>query len=102
MVLQARKTLLFHDDIPWVKHSGNEEFDVSMFSYDAAEVCKLVGCFLLHNLSHVMNKGFVGLYRDENLGVSRNYSGPASERKRKEIINVFKHYDLSITREINI
>ena len=28
--------------------------------------------------------------------VLRNYSGPASERKRKEIIKVFKHYDISI------
>ena len=38
------KTLLFHDDTPWVK-SGNEEFDVPMGSYDGAEVCELVGFF---------------------------------------------------------
>ena len=26
--MQAKKALLFHDDISWVKRSGNEEFDV--------------------------------------------------------------------------
>ena len=49
-----------------------------------------------------MDKRFTGLYRDHGLGVLRNYSGTASERKRKEIIKVFKHYDLSITIETNI
>ena len=100
--MQARKTLLFHDDTPWVKRSGNEEFDVPMGSYDGAEVCELVGCFLLNKLGHVMDKRFVGLYRDDGLGVLRNYSGPASERKRKELIKVFKQYNLSITIETNI
>ena len=49
-----------------------------------------------------MDKRFTGLYRDHGLGVLRNYSGTASKRKRKEIIKVFKHYDLSITIETNI
>ena len=38
ITMQARKTLLFHDDIPWVKRSGNEEFDVPVDSYDGAEL----------------------------------------------------------------
>ena len=41
IVMQARKTLLFHDDIPWVKRSGNEEFDVPVGSYDGAEVSRV-------------------------------------------------------------
>ena len=102
IVMQARKTLLFHDDIPWVQRSGNKEFDVPMGSCDGAEVCELVRCFPSNNLSHVMDKRFVGLYRDNGLGVLRNYSGPGSERKRKELITVFKRYDLSITIETNI
>ena len=88
--MQARKTLLFRHDIPWVKCSENEEFDLSMVSYDGAEVGELVGGFLLNKLSHVIDKRFVGLYRDDALAVLRNYSSLASERKRKEIIKVFK------------
>ena len=93
--MQARKTLLFRHDIPWVKCSENEEFDLSMVSCDGAEVGELVGGFLLNKLSHVIDKRFVGLYRDDVLAVLRNYSSLASERKRKEIIKVFKDYMVS-------
>lgn len=72
IVLQARKILLSHVDIPWVKRSGNEEFDVPMGLYYGVEVCELVGCFLLNKLSHVMDKRFVALYRDDGVGVLRN------------------------------
>ena len=70
--MQARKTLLFHDGIPWVKRSDNEDFDVPMGSYDGPEVCELVGAFLLNNLSHVMDKTSVGLYRDDGLDVFKS------------------------------
>ena len=73
-----------------------------MGSCDGGEICELVGCFLLNKLSHVIDKRFVGLYRDDGLGVWRKYSGPASERKWKEIMKVFKHFDLSITIETKI
>ena len=49
VVKQARKTLLFHDDIPWVKLPRNEEFDVPMGLYDGTEVCELVWGFFLIN-----------------------------------------------------
>ena len=32
IIMQARKPLLFHDSIPWVKRSGNEDFDMLMDS----------------------------------------------------------------------
>ena len=70
--MQARKALLFQDDISWIKRSENENFDVLMGSYDGAEVWKLAGGFLLNKLSHVIDKSFVGLYRDDGLGVLRN------------------------------
>ena len=100
--MQARKMLLLHDGLPWVKRSGNEDFDVPMGSYDSAEVCKLVGAFLLNNLSDAIDKTSVGLYRDDGLGVFKSHSGPESERKRKEIIKTFTTYNLSITIETNI
>ena len=79
--MQARKTLLFHDGIPWVKQSVNEDFDVQMGSYDGAEICKLVGAFLVNNLSHVIDKTSVGLYRDDGLGLLKSHSGPETESK---------------------
>ena len=86
--MQARKTLRFHDDIPQVKRSGSEEFDVPVGSYDGAEGCGLVEDFIQNNLSHAIDERFVGLYRDDGLGVLTNFSCSASERKRKVIIGV--------------
>ena len=100
--MQAIKTLLFHDGVPWVKRSDNEDSDLPMGSYDGVEVCELVGTFLLNNLSHVIYKTNVGLYRDDGLGVFKSHSGPETERKRKEIIKTFNTYNLPITSETNI
>ena len=45
IVMQARKTFLFRDDISWVKRSGNEELDLLMSLYDDAEVWVFVEHF---------------------------------------------------------
>ena len=67
-----------------LKKSGNEEFDVPMECFDGAEVCELVGVYILHLLKTVMRKENVGLYRDDGLGILRNSSGPEIERKRNK------------------
>ena len=43
IIKHSRKALLFNNGSQWVKRNGNEEFDVTMGSYDGAEVCELVG-----------------------------------------------------------
>ena len=53
----------------WLKKSGNEKFDVRMGCFDGAEVCELVGVYILHFLRTVMRKENVGLYRDDGLQV---------------------------------
>lgn len=55
-----------------------------------------MGNFLLHKLSPLIDTNDIGLYRDDGLGVLRNLSGPQSERRRKDIIKVFKELSLSI------
>ena len=44
--MHSRKSLLFRKDEVWVKRE-NPSFDVTMGSYDGAEVCELVGLFIL-------------------------------------------------------
>ena len=44
----------------------------------------------------------VVLYRDDGLGILRNLSGPEIERKRKEIIEIFKICRLNITVKVNL
>ena len=61
-----------------------------MGCYDAAEVCELVGCYILNQLSTVMRKELVGLYCNDGLGIIKIMSEPEIERKRKQIIKIFK------------
>ena len=41
--MQSRKTFLFNNNEPWVKKTGEENFDVPMGFYDGVEVYELVG-----------------------------------------------------------
>ena len=72
-----------------------------MGSKDDVEVCELVGAFLVNNLSHIIDKSNLGLYRYDGLGVFKSHSRPETERKRKEIIKAFNTYNFSITIETN-
>ena len=58
---------MYHNDDPWVKKDTSVEFDVTMGSYDGAEVCEIVGLFILDMLSKLFEKNSIGLYRDNGL-----------------------------------
>ena len=60
-----------------------------MGCYDDTKVCELVGSFILNELTSIINKSDVGLYRDDGLGIFQNVSKPETERKKKAIIKVF-------------
>ena len=81
---------------------NNEHFDISMGSHDGAEVCELVGLFLLDDLSNKYGQDSVGLYRDDGLAVFKDLSGPQSERTKKDIIRRFKNHGLKITIQANL
>ena len=77
--MQSRKTLLFHEETPWVKKEGNEDFDVPMGCYDGAEVCEVTRSYILYLLSNILHKNQLGLYRDDGLVSVENLSGPKIE-----------------------
>ena len=72
-----------------------------MGSYDGAEICELIGICIQNKLCKLMNKKDFELYRNDGLGILRNTSGPEADRKRKNIIKIFKECGLSITCEVN-
>ena len=75
IIFRTKKALLFHDNKTWTK-KGNKSFDVTMGSWDGAEVADLVGLYLLSQLSDLPIN--VGLYRDDGLAVC-NLSGRQAE-----------------------
>ena len=75
VIFHCLRSLLFHDNEPWIKKDSNGDFDVTMRSYDRAEVCELAGLFMLNELSKKFDKDNIGLYGDDGLSVFKNHNG---------------------------
>ena len=84
VINHARKSLLFDGSNTWIKKQGGL-FDVSMGAYDGAEVCELMGTYMLNVLSKKYSKNDVGFDQDDGLAVLKKKSGPQSEQVKKNI-----------------
>ena len=99
IILEARKVFLVSKGEFWVK-KNNPEFDVTMGGYDSAEVCDIVGLFLLSKLEELGLKAEFGLFKDDGLAAS-NTSPRGIENIKKKICELFKKFGLRITIEAN-
>ena len=79
-----------------------QNFDVTMGSYDEAEVCELVGLYLLNLLTNEFGKHNISLYRDDGLSCFQNISSPDSEKIKKKMCKIFQDNRLNITAECNL
>ena len=100
-IMNSRKAFLFYVGNPWVKKDALQHFKVTENSFDVAEICELVGLYLLNQLKDITN-GSVTVYRDDGLAFVHKYSGPQMDRSRKNIINFFKQHGFQINIEINL
>ena len=74
-----------------------------MGNYDGAEICELVGLFILSIFGKVYGIQNVGLCRDDGLVCLNVISGPASDKIRKDIIRTFwENFGLKITMTTNL
>ena len=101
IIKNARKSLLFNKQQIWIKKESGL-FDVQMGAYDGAEVCELVGIFILYQLSRIYNKNDIGLYRDDGLAVFRNTSGSQAEKIKKHFQSIFRKNNLNIIVKCNL
>ena len=85
----ARKSLLYYNDEPWLK-KGESNFDVTVDTYDGAEVYELIGIFILSLLSKNIYRHHIGLYRNDGLAILKNTSGLEAEKLKKNFQNFFK------------
>ena len=101
IILNARQSLLFHDQSVWKKTTGL--FDVTMGSYDGCEVCELVGLYILHKLNDKFPELNTGLYRDDGLSALKRTPKTKLEHLKKDIIKMFKEeFGLKITLESDL
>ena len=61
-----------------------------MRSYDGAEICELVGLYVLNRLSTVIDQSGADLQRDDGLAAINNGNVPKLYRIRNDIIALFK------------
>ena len=100
-IFHARKSLLYNEWKAWIKKQNNN-FDVTMGSYDGAEVCELIGIFLLSLIGNKYNPNNIGLYRDDGLAVFKNTCGSQSEKIKKTFQKMFKNKGLDIIINCNM
>ena len=88
------------------KKDGNKDCDVTMGSFDGAEICQLVGLYVLCILKTKYGRnhnGIYGIYRDDVLACFKHVRGPKADRIRKDFINIYrKEFQLSIVCETNL
>ena len=89
--MHCYKSVLFDNETAWTKKNPSNMFDVTMGSFDRAEVCELIGLFLLDNLSHKYGKNNVE---------TKKRSG--QKKRRKDITRDFKKQGLNISMSANL
>ena len=102
IILHSRKALLFTKNergqsVPWTKKTGT--FDVTMGAPDGAEVCELVGLFLLFEIRKEFPELNCGLYRDDGMAEHRRIPGRRMEAIRQGLHELFRRHGLKITIE---
>ena len=73
-----------------------------MGSYDGAEICELVGLFILNYLGKSFGKENIGLYRNDGLAIIKNKSARLADKTRKELHKAVEQFGLKITAESNL
>ena len=77
----------------WKKKDTDSSFDVTMGSFDGAELCELIGIYiqsLLTDSIELITKENIGLYRDDGLILLCNINSQQTDRLQKRIIKKFQ------------
>ena len=100
IILSTKQNLLYYEGMPWAKKEGGT-CDVTMGSWDGAEVSDLVGLYTLSRCE-VEEIGLnIGLYRDDGLGVC-NKRPQQIDNLKKKLCHIYRQMGLKITVDANI
>lgn len=81
-IKDVRKSVVFSGERPWVKKNKRGMFDVTIGSFHGAEICELVGLFILNRLAKKFGRSNVGLYRDDGLALLENTTGRLADKAK--------------------
>ena len=98
IIFHSCDSLLFSGDDVWKKNDTDSYFDIPMGSFHGAEVCDLVGLYILDKLKSIFDN--CGLYRDDGLGVIDLSKPLVYERIKKSTFKLMSDIGFKITLEI--
>ena len=98
IIIQAKNSLLFDQNVAGCKKESNSLFDVTMGSFDGAETCELAGSYLLSILSPLLGNA-VGLCRDDGLA-ALNKTPREIKNIKKQVCTAFNDHNLRLTIEV--
>ena len=103
IIIQSSRDILINNGQIWVKKGDADKFSVTMGSFSGAEVCELVGLYLLHLITTTLKvpKKLIGLYRDDGLLVTSARPRQV-ETLRKKLCELFPKVGLSIEAHANL
>ena len=102
IIKHCRKSLLFYGNEAWKEKDADTTFDVTMGSYDGAELCELIGIYIQSFLTNIVSKDNMGLYKDGGLFILRKINKEQIDRVQKKIISIFKNIDFKIEIVTNL
>ena len=100
ILMNARKSVLHSDDAVWTKKSGL--FDVTMGSFDGAQISDLVGLYILHKVKNDIPSLNFALYRDDGIAYHKKMRPQFVDKIRKKLHKVFGELNLKITVETTL
>lgn len=65
------KSLLFSKKVAWLKKDSTGTFDITMGNFDGAETCELIRIYILYELSKIIHKNYISLYREDELNLKK-------------------------------
>ena len=85
-----------------IKNDDNLLFDMTIGSFDGAEVYELVSLYIWSKISVLSDSDNVELYKDDGIAVIQKANGSKLDRLRKSVIATLKNEGLSKTSETNL
>ena len=70
--MMSREKYLLSNENPWAKSGEKSKFDVPIGSYDAAEICELIGLIMLNKIKSPENSKKKSFIPIQNIGLCRD------------------------------
>ena len=102
IIMHSCKSILAYDNNIWRKKNEPDLFDIPMGSFHGAEICDIIGLYLLDKLSQIFEESMYGLYRDDGLAIVDWLPSRKLDSLRKKAISIMLEAGFKITIDVGM